>query len=58
MSGPSRYVSVSDHDGMVSEARTKEQFAQVLTESGYLPLEQLCVLTPDVRAPRALNFLR
>ena len=41
MDGPARYVSVSDQDGMVTEPRTKEQVAQVLTENGYLPVELL-----------------
>ena len=39
--GPARYVSVSEHDGMVTEPRTKAQVAQMLTENGYLPVELL-----------------
>lgn len=31
----------SDQDGMVTDPRTKEQVAQVLTENGYLPVELL-----------------
>lgn len=39
--GDARYVSVSDQDGMVTEPRTKEQIAQILTDNGYLPVELL-----------------
>jgi hypothetical protein len=29
MDGPARYVSVSDHDGLVTEVGTKEQLARM-----------------------------
>lgn len=41
MNGQTRYVSVSEHDGMVTEPRTKERLAQVFTENGYMPVELL-----------------
>jgi hypothetical protein len=41
LDGPSRYVSVSESDGMVTQARTKEEVARMLTQHGYLPLELL-----------------
>ena len=41
MDGPECYVSVSNRDGMVTDPRTKEQMAQLLTENGYLPVELL-----------------
>jgi hypothetical protein len=36
-----RYVSVSDQDGMVTKPRTKEQMAALLSSQAYLPVELL-----------------
>lgn len=42
-------VTVSAHTGMVGTPRTKEQIAQLLTDSGYMPVELLLEIHPDIR---------
>lgn len=37
--GAARYVSISNQDGMVTKAETKEAMAELLTKNEYLPTE-------------------
>lgn len=37
--GAARYVSISDQDGMITRAETKESMAELLTKNDYLPRE-------------------
>lgn len=39
-----RHVSISLSDGMVTEARTKDQLAKALSDDGYMPIELLEML--------------
>lgn len=41
MHSTDRYVSISISDGMVTKPKTKEDMAEDLTTSGYLPVELL-----------------
>jgi hypothetical protein len=34
----SRYVSISENDGMVTKNHTKEELAAILNENGYVPV--------------------